>query len=351
MLSGNMVLPDGTVIDKRMTPSDVHVDRPLTAISIAYLQSQDLFVTDRIFPRVNVQKQSDKYWVYNRSYWNRSEMRPRPPSTETPGGRMAVSTDAYFAEVYGVHMDVDDRVVANADSPLAPRTEATEWVTRQGLLFREMNWVDTYFKPGVWATDVTGVAATPGASQFLQFNDAASEPVKVIKDFRTQMHLTSGGFAPNVLVLGYETYNALTEHPSIIDRIKYGQTPGAPAIVNRQSLAALFEVERIEVLAAVGNMAEEAATDPANPHQTEDNQFIGDSKSAALLYVPSRPGLRTPASGYTFTWSGYIGASNGQRISTMRLETIKSDRVEIELAFDHKMVGADLGLFMASAVA
>ena len=52
----------------------------------------------------------------------------------------------------------------------------------------------------------------------------------------------------------------------------------------------------------------------------------------------------TPSGGYTFSWTGAIGAGDsGGRISRFRLEQLKSDRVEIEMAFDQKLVSADLG--------
>lgn len=336
-----MGLLNGVDIAKNLTPQDVHVNRPLTNISVAFLQDQNTFVADRIFPRLPVMKQSDSYFVYDRSFWNRTEMRQRPPSTETPGGGFRISTDTYFCDVYGLHMDVDERVVANADSPLAPRQEATEWVTRQGLLFREIEWTSRYFVAGVWNGQETGVAAAPGANQFLRWSDAASDPIKDVKRWKTAQLLRSGGFGPNVMVMSHAVYDVLSEHPDIIDRIKYGQTPGAPAVVTRQALAALFEIDRIEVLSAIQNTAAEGIA--------ESNAFIA-ANHVALFYVPQRPGLRTPAAGYTFVWSGYMGSSEGQRVSTLPMPTLKSERVEIEMSFAHKVIGADLGFFAITAI-
>jgi hypothetical protein len=58
-----------------------------------------------------------------------------------------------------------------------------------------------------------------------------------------------------------------------------------------------------------------------------------------------------PSAGYTFTWSGLLGSNVlGTRISRFRMEHLKSDRIEIEQAFDHKKVAADLGGFFLNAV-
>ena len=40
------------------TASDVHVNRPLTNISIAYTQDASTFVADKVFPNIPVAKQS-----------------------------------------------------------------------------------------------------------------------------------------------------------------------------------------------------------------------------------------------------------------------------------------------------
>ena len=43
------------------TARAVHVDQPLTNISVAFLQNAASFVASRVFPNIRVQKQSDVY--------------------------------------------------------------------------------------------------------------------------------------------------------------------------------------------------------------------------------------------------------------------------------------------------
>ena len=62
--------------------SQVHVDRPLTNISIAYQQSATQFVAGRAAPTVSVAKKSDSYFQYNRADFYRDEMKKRAPATE-----------------------------------------------------------------------------------------------------------------------------------------------------------------------------------------------------------------------------------------------------------------------------
>jgi hypothetical protein len=321
--------------------ADVHIDRPLTQVSLAFLQAQDTFIADKAFPMVPVAKQSDKYFTYDRGMFNRDEMEKRAPATESAGASYTLSSDSYSADVWALHKDIADQVRANADSPLNLDREATEFLTVKALIRREKQWATDHFTTGKWTTDQTGVAAAPSTNEFLQWNDAASTPIEDIRGRTTDVHKLTG-FRPNKLVLGREVYDKLLDHPDIVGRLDRGQTTG-PAIVRRQNLAALFELEEILVMDSIENTAAEGAT---NVHA-----YIG-GKSALLLYTPRSAGLMIPSAGYTFTWTGLLGANAlGTSISRMRMEKRKADRVEIEQAFDQKLVAADLGKFFATAVA
>lgn len=323
------------------TQSDVHVNRPLTNISIAYMQSAMGFVADQVFPNIPVTMQSDVYYTYDRGFFNRDEMKQRAPGTESAGIGYEVATEPYFANVWALHHDIPDQRRRNTDSSLQPDTEATNLLSSQAMIRRERLWVDNFFKTGVWGTDVTGDATQNTGSNAIFWNRDTSTPIETIRAAKTLVQ-QSTGFTPNTLVLGQQVYDALVDHPDIVDRIKYGQTPGSPAIVNVQSMAALFDLERIIVASAIYNAAAEGAEN--------NHQFIG-GKNAMLCYSAPNPGLMTPSAGYTFSWTGYLAAGNqGNRISRFRMEHLRSDRVEIEMAFDQKVIGADLGYFFSDIV-
>lgn len=324
------------------TPGDVHVNTPLTNISIAYLQNAANFVAARVFPNIPVSKQSDRYYTYERGDFNRDEMAERAPGTESAGsGYRLDNTPTYYAPVYAIHKDIPDQVRSNADAMLNQDREAVAFVTHKALIKREKIWVNRYFAGGIWTFDYDGVASAPGANQVLQWSDANSNPIENVR-FAKRAILESTGFEPNKLVLGRAVYDVLLDHPDIIDRVKYGQTPGAPAMASRQKLAELFEVDSIEVSNAIENTAKEG--------QTAAHSFIA-GKKALLTYAAPNPGLMTPSAGYTFSWTGHLGAgAEGNRIKQFRLEQIASDRVEIEMAFDAKLVAADLGFFWDSIV-
>lgn len=327
------------------TRSDVHVNRPLTNISLAFLQQADNFVASRVFPNVPVSKQSDSYFTYDRGDFNRDEAKIRAAGTESAGSGYDIATATYACKVYAFHKDIDDQIRSNADSPLAPDREATEYVTHKLLIKREKDFATNYMTGGVWTYDYDGNATGPtgATNEVVQWDTyGSSDPISDVRNGATAIQ-ESTGFRPNVLVLGRAVYDKLLDHPDIIDRIKYGQSSGNVAMANREILAQLFDVERIEIMGAIENTATDGAT---NVHS-----FIG-GKKAALLYAPKSAGLMTPSAGYTFSWTGYLGATNnGNRMKRFRMDHLNSDRVEGEMAYDLKLVSADLGAFWDTIIA
>lgn len=329
------------------TKSDVHVNQPLTNISIAYMQKQSNFVATRVFPNVPVQKQSDRYYQFDRGDFNRDEMTVRAPSTESAGGGFKIdNTPTYYAPVYGYHKDLDDQIIANADSMLSLDSAAVQYVTHKALIKREVQWATNYFAASVWTNDFTGVASGSGTDTFVQWDQAASTPIEDVRAAKTTV-AESTGFDPNKFVLGRHVFDDLVDHADVIDRVKYGQTSGSPAMASASTLAQLFEVEEVLKAGAIKNTGNESTTFEGN----NSHSFIM-GKHALLVYAAPAPALMMPSGGYTFSWTGYTGAAaDGQRILRFRMEHIKSDRVEIEMSFDQKLVAADLGYFFGSAVA
>jgi Phage major capsid protein E len=319
---------------------DVHIDGPLTNISVAFLQAQESFIADRVFPVIPVAKQSDKFFTLPRGAFFRDEMQQRGPGDYAPLVNYDVSNDSYDAEVWSAGVLLADQIRANYDSPLDADREMTELLTQKGLLKKEVLWAADHFAASKWTGDQTGVDnAAPGANEFGRWDRADSQPIEVIRKGRRTVHQRTG-FMPNKLVLGREVYDALLDHPDIVGRIDRGQTSG-PAIVMRQNLAALFELDEILVMDAIQNSAAEGASDSL--------AYIG-GKSALLLYVPKAPGLMTPSAGYTFAWTGLQGGGLGLQMRRFREERAAADLLELNMSFQQKRVAADLAQFFITAV-
>jgi hypothetical protein len=321
------------------TGGDLHVSRPLTNISVAYMQQEPDFIASTVFPAVPVDFMANSYYKYNKGEWFRTAAKKRAPRTESAGTGWNVTTDTYKAEVQAVHVDIADQDRANQDRPIVDMDrDATLFVTRDMLLRRELDWVDAYFKASIWAgaADQTG-AASAGVNQFIQWDRSSATPIEDVQGWRTLMKAKTG-YPPNTLVLGQYVFDGLSNSSEIIERIKYSQK----GVVTLDLMAAMFNIERVLVPGAVQNTADEGAADAID--------FIY-GKEALLCYAAPSPGMLVPSAGYTFEWTGYIGASpRGSRMKKFRMEALAADRVEAEMAYDFKQVSSDLGIFLKTVV-
>lgn len=311
------------------TPSDVHVNLLLSNISVAFLQDQSEFIADKVFPNVPVNQQGNRYVKYDKGAWFRAKAAKRAPSSESAGGGFTVdNTPTYFADVYAFHKDVDDDLRANADAVFDVDRDATEFVTRDLILSREVLWAAKYFITSLWTGSSTGSDVTPTTL----WDAAGSTP---IQDMRTQLRSIKKktGFRGNTAVMGDPVWDTLQDHPDFLERIKYTQT----AIVTTALLAAVLGIPNVYIGGAVQNTATEG--------QTDSLSFLFDN-DVLLCYAAPRPGILVPSAGYTFSWNARVGGM--MRILRFRMEHLKSDRIEGEMAFDQKVVAAEMGAFLSN---
>ena len=313
------------------TQSQVHVDAILTAMSVAYLQARSNFLGTQAFGVIPVNKKADKYYKYAKDAFLRDEMKQRAPATESAGTGYGLSTDSYSCEPWALHKDVADEDRANSDSPLDPDADAVEFLTQKALLNLEISWVSAFFGTSKWSTD-----HTPGV---LWSTPATSDPIADVRTGKKTV-LSNTGFEPNTLILGYEVYNILCEHPDLVDRIKYTSSDA----VTPQIMARLFDVERVMVARAVKATAEEGAG--------SQTYGFAHGKHALLAYVKPNPGIRSVTAGATFMWRG-ISEGLGETISVSRWreQRLRADRLEVNQAYVHKVIAPDLGYFFNGAVA
>ena len=332
-----------------LTPSAVHIDAPLTNLTVAFLQDANGFIADRVFPKVSVTKKTDKYYIYNRADFNRTgQVQARAPRTQAPRVGMTLSQDTYSADVYSLATDYDFFTLANEDAALDIRAAGAQMLTHQLLIDREIKWASSYFAGGIWGTDWDGVASSPSSVQVIQWSDYTnSTPIADVTKIMRTVQLKSGGFKPNVMVVGKEVRDVLVNHPTILARLNGGATVTNTALVTDAKLAEIFGVEEFMVMETVKNTAAEGLT--------ESNSFIG-GKLAGFYYRPRSSGLMIPSAGYTFTWDELEGASgHGIAIKSYRGDYLAIDGIaevlEANLAYDHKVVSSDLGAIIDSVIA
>jgi hypothetical protein len=330
------------------TISDVHVNVPLTNLSIAYRQAPSGFVALRMSPPTPVNHKSDFIRVYTRADWFRSQMERRAPATESAGSGWTSTLQTYNAEVYALHKDISDQELANTDADIDLDRDATVWLTQNGLIKLDQQWTATCFTPGVWTGSTTG-GDLVGGTNFTKFSAAGSTPIETI---RSQIYnLTTAGIDPaNIkLLIGATAWVTLADHPELVARLPVT----TEKVFTPQTFATLLEIGEVIVGRSVVNTANEGAT-PAY-------SFI-QGNAMLLQYVEPNAGpLSTTASRVLF-WKGYLagmvaGIPTGEgsmagtaEIRKFRMEHLRSNRVEIEEAFTPFVTAPDLGVFFTAVV-
>ncbi len=311
---------------------DVHVNALLTNMSIAYRNGQ--YVWDKIFPPVPVTKQSDIVPRFDKGNWLRNVAKVRGPGTlASRSGFTVDNTMTYFAKNWAIGKATPDEVLQNADEVYDMDMAGMEWVTDQINLALEYQVAAVAMLYTSWTSYVTGT------TDFVKWDDySASEPIKDIrKGIRTVHQL--GVPRPNVVVMGEIVWDRLADNPDFLDRIKGAASAGNPAIVTKQLMASVLEVEEVVVGDAIRVSSGEAYTDTLTPIMDDD---------LLVLYRPPTPARMKPAGGYTFYWRPMTGGAPIY-IRRYREEAERQTVIEAHSYFDPKVTSADAGYFFVDA--
>lgn len=325
--------------------NQLHTNKNLTNISIAYIQEAKHFIHGQVFPQVPVEKQGDQYVLYNKGDFLRALAQVRADGTESAGGDYKFSRESYFAEVYAIHKNIGDQARQNSDAPINLDRTTSIFLTQSQLITREKDWFETFYKQGVWADDIDVSAGNA-------WDTAGSTPIEDI-ELQVEELVRKTGQDPMTfkMVFSTDTWRILKNHPDVIERIKFSSTNEKPTKMSLNSFAALLEIGECLVGRAI------EAPNPQGAANADDTQFIGATKSALLVYVTPNPSLEEPSAGYIFSWTGLLGrtafgagAEAGASISKFRMVEKKSDRVESEMAYDMKITAADAGIFFYNTI-
>ncbi len=295
--------------------NQVHVDAALTQVSVAYRNAD--FIADAVAPVVPVRKQSDKYFVVDPT---REALRPtddaRAPGAEAAETGFAVSTDSYFCDDHALAAAIPDEERDNADPAIQPDIDRTEFLTDKILLNREVA-LEALLRT---SADVPGEDLDPAS----RWDDPDNDPVAALRPVREAV-FGRVQRRPNTLILPYAVFDAVRNHPRVVERVKYT----ALGVVSGDLLAQLFDVDRVLVPRACRNGA---------PRGQDPNVAPVWGNNAYLLHVPPRPGLRQVAAAYTFAWTAAPGGTGGFAVERWREARRKADMVRVQFYYDQKLV-------------
>ena len=140
----------------------------------------------------------------------------------------------------------------------------------------------------------------------------------------------NAGTLPNTWVINEPTFNVLSEHAKVTDKIKYSQK----GIITEDLLTQVFKIPNLLVARTVANSANEGqALTPADIW----------GKDCILAYVDASPDLSSPTFGRIFSWTEEAGA-DGVIVESYRDDDIRSDVIRVRNDADEKLVAPRLRL-------
>jgi hypothetical protein len=304
---------------------DVHIDAPLTNISIAYRNAG--YIGGQVFPRVPVKKQSDKFFVFDIGPAFNDVAQVRAPAGRAAGGGYTLSTDNYSVVEKAIETPVPDELRENADNPLNPDRNATAFVSDKIDLAVERDVATLAFTQANWSNYTT----LAGTDQWSDLDD--SHPMVNVSTARLAV-LGACGLLPNTAVMGIQVFEKLMQNDDILERCKYGGSSERPAMVTAEMIAQLFMVQRVLVGTAMYNTAYEG--------RAASLSYVW-GKYCWIGYVAPQPAIETPSAGYVFT--------TGRRVDRYREDAVKSDFIRAAEAWDAKKTAAGAGYLISGAVA
>jgi hypothetical protein len=319
----------------------------LTNMALSYYQNAANYFAKAIFPICRVSLSADNYYVFDKEDLLRDNWQRKPAYGKVTPVVLSEHTETYNCQVDQMIMGIDqirqtDLQRRQGPSIADPRTQRTKAMAEQANIHQDRLFANGFFKSGAWTNEWTGVDNTsPSDKQFIKFSNDNSDPIKFISDRKLEMHQQTGR-TPNKIAIGANVFNALRNHPAILERVKYGGSTANPASVTRNVLAQLFEMDEIVVLMSIHNQAAMGAD--------ADMDFIGDPNALLLAYATSSPSIEEPSAGYIFTWD-MLGDGNIMPIFHHEGEWgVHSEYIEGLMSYTMKKTADDLAMFCKEVV-
>ena len=340
----------------KRTAASIQVDiakgnfRPHTALTnmaLAYYQDDSKYFARTIFPICPVTLSSDNYYIFDKEDLRRDSWQRKPAYGKVDPAVLSEHTDTYTCLVDQMIMGIDQirqtdltrRMGATVRDPRQQRTKA---IAGQANIHQDRIFAERFFKSGVWGNEFAGVDSTnPVSGQFIKFSNGNSDPVSFMDQRKTEIEQSTGR-TPNRIALGVNVFNALKNHPAVLERVKYGGTSANQAKVTENVLAQLFDVERVSVQRSIMNKAK--------PGEAPKMEYIGDPDAFLLAYATDAPSMDEPSAGYIFTWD-MLGNGNILPILNYLGENgTHTEFIEGLMASDMKKTADDLAMFFRDAV-
>lgn len=324
------------------TPGAVHYDQYLTSFATNYYKEQN-YLAGRVFPVIGVEKQSDKYYVFDAAEENREMdnlITKWEPLAEPNMFELTQSDDSYFSEEYHAGFYIDTKTAANEDTLLRTRQRKARLLMDNMLKKRDRDWIATYLTTGVWGEDLAGT------TDFTKWSDANATPLDDVQKWKEAFEIRNYGYMPNKIVLTRDIRRHLLKNPQLLGRINGGATITSPAMINDALIASIFDVDEIIWADAVSNKAKHGETE--NAARMVSNRML-------MVHSPSEVGIDVASAGAVFAWNQIpdfdygISAQTIAGTEELRWKGI-AEKTKMNMCYDMRVTGKSLGTYVSAII-
>lgn len=299
--------------------SQLHVDQLLSNIAVKY-ENKNL-IHDKVFPMVPVKKQTDLYRTYDRNW-------VIPPTGRAIGGLarehvFGVGSSSYSLQKEALKSYVPDTAAENYDLTDL-RADLTMDLVEKINMKKEQDCA-ALFTTTSWSLGASLAAADTwltGTGTPIPLFDTAAATV-----------LGNSGAQPNYAIVPLDSYIALKNHTTVVDRVKYTSRELSPAIIG--ALIGVNELLVPNMYVDSGIYGASAATGAVASLWKADFAFLGTK--------PASPGFFALSSGYMFQ-------RNKPLVRRWREEEREADAIEVDCEYQFKVVASLSGYYINNTI-
>jgi hypothetical protein len=317
-------------IVKGIDVANVHVDCPLSNLSLAFMQDQTEYIASKFAPIIPVSAISGVYFKYSKRTFFENPTKKWTPGSKMAGGVMDMDTrGTYSAQFRAYEYPLPAHLAAAQDSMVMLERAVTEKVTRALLLDREIQIATDMFGTGKWTSSLEQSGAASGA--YTYWDDYANSDILANVKYMKLGVKGLTGMTPNTLTVNEQVYETIRLHPQMKEIYKYTQ----PAIMTEDLIAKAVGLDKLLIGKAVYMTSDEGATDALG-------YVFG--KHALISYVAPQVGLMTPTAAAIFSFTGMTGGFDPaiERVPDRRTH---ADYFQAYSCYDDKIVSTELGGF------
>jgi len=228
---------------------NVRDDKFLTGLAVRYANNE--FVGTQFLPEYGVQKESDKYRIFRKDGFYKGAPK-KADGAITEEASLSYDEGTYSTYERAIKDIVTDRAVQNADAPVRPKVDTTNFLTEKILLSEEIDiWALILGTSGLensgYYSDLTSTTAWIGGTNPDILSDLSDAIVLISKAI---------GKRPNKIAFTTEVSEAIVQDSVIREILKYHTTN----MITGNGLPATLRNMQVILADGLWNSADEGQT-------------------------------------------------------------------------------------------